>query len=140
MDRRPAGVGGLVVVTAGLIASGKSTVGERIAQELAAPRVVADAVRFLEVVDGAGPGAPEAATAAASTGRRAVIASFSAGGEQTILEWNTDPGKVYTVYWSTNLVSGDWTPLYTTEGDGLPRSFTNADAEYRTGFYRVGVE
>lgn len=56
----------------------------------------------------------------------------------TILNWNTTPGRVYTVWWSTNLAGG-WTVL--SGASNLPatvQSFTNAyNPALPAAFYRV---
>ncbi len=62
-------------------------------------------------------------------------------GNGWIMTWDTQIGRIYSVYSHTNLYS-KWpaTAVYQVEGDGLPKSYTNNIYTTGSRFFRLGVE
>lgn len=56
--------------------------------------------------------------------------------EEKVIEWNVVSGRVYSVYWTTNLLA----PFLPLETNVVPPRSSCTDAVHRTGrFYKIGV-
>jgi hypothetical protein len=73
-------------------------------------------------------------------GLRMSAAPAMTGAGQVLLTWESEPGRTYTVYGSTNLVEGEWFPVQTMVGDGMEMEFLHDGVAERMMFYRLGVE
>ena len=63
-------------------------------------------------------------------------------GQRPVLSWDSIAGRVYSIYYSSNLLSG-WTgvPGYTNiPGSGLSIDYTNSDSASSAGFYSIRVQ
>jgi len=66
-----------------------------------------------------------------------LISDFSP--QSSVLGWNATSGRVYTVYWTSNLLSG-FQPLETNVAwTAVPFTDTNHPGEEK-GFYKIEVE
>ncbi len=64
---------------------------------------------------------------------------FELSGLENILEWNATAGRIYTVYWASNLLSG-FQPLESNIAyTAVPFTDTNHSAD-KQGFYKIEVE
>ena len=59
---------------------------------------------------------------------------------KSIIEWTAVSGRVYTIYWTSNLLSGFGSPL-TNNLSWTPAIFTDsAHSAEEKGFYKIEVE
>ncbi len=67
-----------------------------------------------------------------------LISDLSPLVSESILEWTTAPGRVYSIYWTSNLLSGFGIPMHTNySGGAFTDSTHGAENE---GFYKIEVE
>jgi len=61
--------------------------------------------------------------------------------DEWVISWDTTEERIYKVYSHTNLMT-QWPTesIYQVEGDGTPKSYTNAKENIQFRFYRVSVE
>jgi len=59
------------------------------------------------------------------------------GQAQTLVQWQSAPGKAYSVQWSTSLSSPVWYPLGTVAGDGGTVSCLDTNAAGTVRYYRL---
>jgi len=64
---------------------------------------------------------------------------FELSGLENILEWNATAGRIYTVYWSSNLLSGFQALESNIAYTAVPFTDTNHSAD-KQGFYKIEVE
>ena len=63
---------------------------------------------------------------------------FELSGLENILEWNATAGRIYTVYWSSNLLSGFQALESNIAYTAVPFTDTNHPGD-ESGFYKIEV-
>ncbi len=67
-----------------------------------------------------------------------VISDLSPLTSESILEWTTASGRVYSIYWTSNLLNGFGIPMHTNYSGGVFTDSTHSAED--KGFYKIEVE
>ena len=91
----------------------------------------------ISALNAAGQSANSSQVSATPVGPPLVLSAAQATGEKFTLQFNGADGQSYVIEMSTNLVDGNWTPVFTNTQSGGVFVFTNYDMTNAASFYRV---